>query len=81
MTVTLAHTPAHLDLLDAPQLRELVLTMSQQMQQMQQLIDRLTHEMAVLKRLKFALQSERHSRSPEEQRELEESIDADLQAL
>ncbi|SER37502.1 hypothetical protein [Giesbergeria anulus] len=78
MTVRL-HTPAHLELLDAPQLRELVVTMSQQMGQMQQLIERLTHEMALLKRLKFALQSERHHRSGEEQRELEESIDADLQ--
>ena len=80
MTVRL-HMPAHLELLDAPQLRELVVTMSQQMGQMQQLIERLTHEMALLKRLKFALQSERHHRSGEEQRELEESIDADLQAL
>lgn len=79
--MTAPEHPDHLNLLDAAQLRSLVVAMSQQMRQMQQLIDRLTHEMAVLRRLKFALQSERHSRSPEQQRELEETIDADLQAL
>lgn len=73
--------PDNLDALDAPQLRELVLGMGQRMQMMQALIDQLRHEMALAKRAKFALQSERHSRSPEEQRELEESLDADLQAL
>ena len=79
--MTAPEHPDHLNLLDAAQLRSLVVVMSQQMRQMQQLIDRLTHEMAILKRLKFDLQSERHSRSPEQQRELEETIDADLQAL
>lgn len=73
--------PDNLDVLDAAQLRELVTGMSRQMQEMQQLIELLTHEIAVLRRLKFALQSERHLRSPEQQRELEETIDADLQAL
>ena len=61
--------PDNLDVLDAAQLRELVTGMSRQMQEMQQLIELLTHEIAVLRRLKFALQSERHLRSPEQQRE------------
>ena len=39
----------------------------------------LTHENAVLKRLKFAAQSERYS--PEQRSLLEESLDADLQAV
>jgi transposase len=42
-------------------------------------IDKLTHEMAVLKRLKFAAKSEAYS--AEQKNLLEESIDADLAAL
>ncbi len=45
----------------------------------QAVIDKLTHENAVLKRLKFAVQSERFS--PEQRSLLEESLDADLQAV
>ena len=45
----------------------------------QAIIDKLTHENAVLKRLKFAAQSERFS--PEQRSLLEESLDADLQAV
>ncbi len=49
----------------------------------QALIDKLTHEVAVLKRLKFAAQSERlHGAFNAEQSSLiEETIDADLAAL
>jgi transposase len=42
-------------------------------------IDKLTHENAYLKRLKFAAQSERYS--AEQRSLLEESLDADLQAV
>jgi transposase len=42
-------------------------------------IDKLTHEMAVLKRLKFAAKSEAFT--AEQKSLLEESIDADLEAL
>jgi transposase len=45
----------------------------------QTVIDKLTHEMAVLKRLKFAATSERYS--PEQKSLLEEAIDEDLEAL
>ena len=45
----------------------------------QALIDKLTHEMAVLKRLKFAAKSE--SFNAEQRSLLDEAIDADLEAL
>ena len=45
----------------------------------QAIIDKITHEMAVLKRLKFAAKSERLN--AEQRSLLEETIDADLQAL
>ena len=45
----------------------------------QTVIDKLTHEMAVLKRLKFAATSERFS--PEQKSLLEEAIDEDLESL
>jgi len=45
----------------------------------QTVIDKLTHEMAVLKRLKFAATSERFN--PEQKSLLEEAIDEDLEAL
>lgn len=49
----------------------------------QALIDKLTHEMAVLKRLKFAATSERFAStlSPEQKSLLEETLDADLSEL
>ena len=45
----------------------------------QAFIDKLTHEMAVLKRLKFAAQSEAYN--AEQKSLLEETIDTDLAAL
>src|SRR5437899_6200207 len=45
----------------------------------QAMIDKITHEMAVLKRLKFAARSEAFN--AEQKRLLEETIDADLAAL
>src|SRR5512134_2813875 len=49
----------------------------------QALIDKLTHEMAVLKRLKFAATSERFASTlaPEQKSLLEETLDADLAKL
>ena len=56
-----------------------VLTQSVQLRHRQATIEKLTHEMAVLKRLKFAAKSE--SFSAEQKSLLEETIDADLEAL
>lgn len=65
--------------LDAQQLRELVMQRDREIAFKQALIDKMTHEMAVLKRLKFATQSE--SFTSEQRSLLEEAIDADLVAL
>ena len=83
----------HLDQLNAQQLRERVLSLVETMASQgavierqdreiafkQAFIDKLTHEMAVLKRLKFAAQSEAYN--AEQRSLLEESIDTDLAAL
>lgn len=69
----------NLDTPDASQLREMVVRLKAEVLHKQALVDKLTHENAVLKRLKFAAQSERFSG---EQRSLiEETLDADLQAV
>jgi len=79
--------------LDEQQLRALVLSLRTTLESQQaviahrdreidfkqRLIDKITHEMAVLKRLKFAAQSERFT--PEQHSLLDETIDADLAAL
>jgi transposase len=77
---------AQLKTLDAQQLREVVRSLVDQIQQRdreiafkQATIDKITHEMAVLKRLKFAAKSEHFS--AEQKSLLEEAIDADLEAL
>ena len=57
-------------------------TLTQQAQQLifkQATIDKLTHENAILKRLKFAAQSERFS--AQQRSLLDEALDADLQAV
>jgi hypothetical protein len=78
-----------LDALD-PQTRQAVQSLLAQVQQRdaeiafkQALIDKLTHEMAVLKRLKFAATSERFASTlaPEQRSLLEETLDADLAEL
>jgi transposase len=71
-------TPA-LDHLDAEQLRELARRLMAEMRVKQVLIDKLTHEMATLKRLKFAAASEAYT--GERQQLLFETIEADLEAL
>lgn len=72
--------------LDAQQLRQVVRTLiadvagkDAQIAFKQAFIDKLTHEMAVLKRLKFAAQSEAFN--AEQKSLLEEAIDTDLAAL
>jgi len=83
----------HLDQLNAQQLRETVLCLVQTMASQsavierkdreiafkQAVIDKITHEMAVLKRLKFAAKSEAFS--AEQKSLLDETIDADMEAL
>jgi transposase len=84
---------ADLDHLDAQQLREMVLSLRRgaaadkleiarrdhEIAFKQAAIDKLTHEMAVLKRLKFAAKSEAFN--VEQKSLLEETIDADLAAM
>jgi len=72
--------------LDAPQLREMVRSLmtsvvakDREIAFKQATIDKITHEMAVLKRLKFAARSEAFN--AEQRSLLEETIDADLAAL
>ena len=78
-----------LDALD-PQTRQAVQSLLAQVQQRdaeiafkQALIDKLTHEMAILKRMKFAATSERFAStlSPEQRSLLEETLDADIHEL
>ena len=76
----------HIDTLDPEQLRQAVRALmtevrskSREVAFKQATIDKLTHEMAVLKRLKFAAKSEAYN--AEQKSLLEETIDADLAAL
>ena len=85
--------PSHIDTLDPTQLRqalhslmaevavkdELIERHARESAFKQAIIDKLTHEMAVLKRLKFAARSEAFN--AEQKSLLEETIDADLAAL
>ena len=75
-----------LNQLEAPQLREMVRSLmgtvvakDREIAFKQATIDKITHEMAVLKRLKFAARSEAFN--AEQKSLLEETIDADLAAL
>jgi transposase len=72
-------TADHIDALDASQLRDLVARLRADVLHKQTLIEKLTHENAVLKRLKFAAQSERFN--AEQRSLLDEALDADLQAV
>ena len=83
----------HLDQLSAQQLRQAVLSMVETITSQsavierkdreiafkQAVIDKITHEMAVLKRLKFAAKSEAFS--AEQKSLLDETIEADMEAL
>lgn len=67
-----------LDSLDAPQMREALLSLMREVAFT--LIDKLTHENAVLKRLKFAATSEkfRAGLSDEQKSLIEETLDTDI---
>jgi transposase len=67
------------DSLNTEQLRQAVRSLAQQVQFKQTLIDKLTHENAVLKRLKFAASSEAYN--AQQKSLLEETLDADLAAV
>jgi transposase len=69
----------NIDSMEAAQLREVVRSMLAQAKHKDAVIEKLTHENAVLKRLKFAAQSERFN--AEQRSLLEEALDADLQAV
>ena len=77
---------AELHHLDTHQLREMVQSLQAKVQATesaltfkQAVIDKITHEMAVLKRMKFGAKAERYS--PEQISLLEEAVEADLEAL
>lgn len=72
-------TADNTDSLDAHQLPELVATLRADVLHKQKVIEKLTHENAVLKRLKFAAQSERFN--TEQRSLLGETLDADLLAV
>lgn len=65
--------------LSTDELRQLASRLLEEMRGKQALIDKLTHEMAILKRLKFAASSEAYS--SEQQRLLFETLDTDIEAL
>jgi transposase len=71
--------PEKLPDMSADELREVVQSLLKTLTFKQATIDKLTHENAILKRLKFAAQSERYS--AEQRSLLEETLDADLQAV
>jgi len=72
-------TTSDLSQLDAGQLRELLAHSQREVAAMRLLVEKMTHEMAVLKRLKFAAKSEAYS--SEQRSLLEEAIDADIAAI
>ena len=71
--------PQSLQSLSAEELRELTTRLMTQLRHQSALLDKLTHENALLKRMKFAAQSERFN--PEQQSLLEDEIEADLAAV
>jgi transposase len=71
--------PEQLPHMSADELREVVQSLLKTVTFKQATIDKLTHENAYLKRLKFAAQSERFS--AEQRSLLEETLDEDLQAV
>lgn len=72
-------SPADLDTLSTEELKQLAGRLLVEMRSKQALVDKLTHENATLKRLKFAAASEAYT--GEQQRLLFETIDTDLAAL
>jgi hypothetical protein len=72
-------SPEQLPHMSADELREVVQSLFKTLTFKQATIDKLTHENAYLKRLKFAAQSERFS--AEQRSLLDETLDEDLQAV
>lgn len=70
---------AEIDRLSEAQLREFTAALVQELQSKQALIDRLTHEMAIIKRLRFAAKSEHFN--AQQKGLFDEDGDADLEAL
>jgi transposase len=70
---------ADIDQLNPEQVRELAIRLQAEIRVKQTLIDKLTHEMAILKRHKFAATSEVYT--GEQQRVLFEAIEMDMEAL
>jgi hypothetical protein len=70
---------AQLPSMSESQLRQTVQALMKELRHKTALLDKLTHEMAVLKRLKFAAKSEAFS--AEQKSLIEETLDADLAAL
>jgi transposase len=70
---------AQLPAMSEPQLRQTVQLLMTELRHKTALVDKLTHEMAVLKRLKFAAKSEAFN--AEQKSLIEETLDADLAAL
>lgn len=68
-----------LDTLDAQQLRQALRASRAELAFKQAVIDKLTHEMATLRRLKFAARSEAYN--AEQQSLLQEALDSDLAAV
>src|SRR3990167_6320256 len=71
--------PQSLQNLSAEELRALTTRLMTQLRHQSALLDKLTHENALLKRMKFAAQSERFN--PEQKSLLEDEIEADLAAV
>ena len=71
--------PQSLQSLSAEELRELTTRLMTPLRHPRALLDKLTHENALLKRMKFAAQSERFN--PEQKSLLEDEIEADLAAV
>src|SRR3989338_9255972 len=71
--------PQSLQNLSAEELRALTTRFMTQLPHQSALLDKLTHENALLKRMKFAAQSERFN--PEQKSLLEDEIEADLAAV
>ncbi len=71
--------PQSLQSLSAEELRELTTRLMTQLRHQSALLDKLTHENALLKRMKFAAQSERFN--PQQKSLLEDEIEADLAAV
>jgi transposase len=72
-------TADNLDALDEAQLRQTVQRLRIELHHKSALVDKLTHENATLKRLKFAAKSEGYS--AEQKSLIEETLDADLAAV